>query len=151
MIQMNSFLEDILLIIPARGGSKRIPKKNSKLICNQPMLFWPLMELSELFPLENIIISTDDNEIIEIVKSKGLDVPFIRPKILCDDYTGTVPVAQHALDWFQKNRKKVSYVLIVYPTAVLINKFDVLQAIQTLKESKDLDFIMSATLFPSSI
>ena len=88
--------ENTLVVIPARGGSKRIPNKNIKSICGQPMIYWPLMELRKIFKAENVLVSTDSNLIKVTVEQKGLKVPFIRPKSLSDDFTGTVPVANHA-------------------------------------------------------
>ena len=136
-----------LVLIPARGGSKRIPKKNIKKICGQPMIYWPLMELSKIFNSEQILISTDDNEIISKVEKKGINIPFVRPKELADDYTGTMEVVLHALKWFEKNYYNIDYVLIVYPTAVLLDKRDILNAIKAIEEDKLCDFIISLTDF----
>ena len=92
----------LLIIIPARGGSKRIPRKNIKEICGQPMIYWPLMELSKKFSPNQILVSTDSSEITSIIEKKGIKIPFIRPDSLSDDFTGTMPVATHALSWFEK-------------------------------------------------
>ena len=139
--------EDVLVIIPARGGSKRIVKKNIKHICGQPMIYWPLGELRKKFLPSHIIVSTDDNEIIEVVKQKGLKVPFKRPKNLSDDYVGTAEVAKHALDWFENNVKVIDYVLIVYPTAVLLDICDIKSAYSSLGNDKNCNCIFSATSF----
>ena len=86
---MTLIIDKILVVIPARGGSKRIHKKNIKPIAGQPMIFWPLMELSKFFPATNVIVSTDDSEIASQVESKGLEIHFQRPKELSGDFTGT--------------------------------------------------------------
>lgn len=139
--------ENTLVIIPARGGSKRIPNKNIKSICGQPMICWPLMELRKIFKAENILVSTDSQLIKLTVEKKGLNVPFMRPKSLSDDFTGTVPVITHALNWYEKNVKEVKYVLTVYPTAVFLCKDDIRSAMVTLRNDNLCDSIMSATTF----
>ena len=140
-----------LCIIPARGGSKRIPGKNIKPIFGQPMIFWPLMVLSNLVKARNLLVSTDSDAIIEIVESKGLKVPFKRPKELSDDLTGTAEVTSHALSWFEKNIKPVEYVLTIYPTAVLLSESDLIAAMDSLSFDAAADSIISATTFPFPI
>lgn len=107
-----------IVVVPARGGSKRIPKKNIHPICGAPMIYWPLRELCKIFPKEKILISTDDPEIKQIVQKKGFKTPFSRPASLSDDFTGTMPVVQHALEWYETSHGQVDYVLVIYPTAV---------------------------------
>ena len=143
--------EKILVVIPARGGSKRIYKKNIKKICGQPMIFWPLQELSDIFSARQILISTDDDDIIKEVSIKGINVPFKRPKELSDDYTGTMDVANHAFKWFEKNVEKVDFVLIVYPTAVMLDKSDIKSAFNILKNCSKCDYVFSGTKFPFPI
>ncbi|MDB4042700.1 pseudaminic acid cytidylyltransferase [Gammaproteobacteria bacterium] len=143
--------DNVLVVVPARGGSKRIPKKNIKLIAGQPMIFWPLMEISKLFDASNVIVSTDDHEIADKVASIGLKTPFKRPKKLSDDYTGTFEVTNHALDWYEKEVGRIDYVLTVYPTAVLLSSKDIINAINLLKEDTSCDMVMSATNFPFPI
>lgn len=145
---MSKFNIDLtLVVIPARGGSKRIPNKNIKEIFGQPMIYWPLMEINKIFNRENVLISTDSKLIKELAESKGLHVPFMRPDNLSDDFTGTAAVVEHALDWYETNVKKVDFVLTVYPTAVLLNKKDILAAISALNEDLECDSVMSATNF----
>ena len=140
-----------LVVVPARGGSKRIPNKNIKSICGQPMIFWPLMEIKGLVSASNILISTDSDLIKSTVFSKGLNVPFKRPKKLSDDFTGTVEVVTHALNWFESNVRAVDYVLTIYPTAVLLSSEDIIAAMNTLLEDDEADSVMSATTFPFPI
>ena len=140
-------LDNVLVIVPARGGSKRIINKNIKLICGQPMIYWPLMELQKYFKSENVVISTDSDLIKSTVEKKGLKVPFTRPKKLSNDFIGTVPVVTHALEWYEENVKNVEYVLTVYPTAVLIRGEDIIAAMATLRNDKHCDTVMSATNF----
>ena len=145
------FKENILVVIPARGGSKRIPNKNIKLINGQPMIYWPLMIINQIVKANKVIVSTDSKYIKKTVENKGLKVPFIRPKSLSDDFTGTIPVVKHALSWYEKNIHKIDYVLTVYPTAVMLNKKDIIIAMKSLKDNAKCDTVMSATHFPFPI
>ena len=140
-----------LVIIPARGGSKRIPRKNIKQICGQPMIFWPLMELAKIFKSNQILVSTDDQEILDLVATKGLSFDFLRPQHLADDFTGTIPVASNALEWFEQNYDIVDFVLIVYPTAVLLSSEDILDAFRLLINNVKANLVISATTFASPI
>ena len=78
-----------IAIIPARGGSKRIPRKNIKLFCGKPMIAWSIEAALNSECFEQVIVSTDDEEIASIARNYGADVPFVRPKNLADDQTGT--------------------------------------------------------------
>ena len=145
MLKFN--IESTLVVFPARGGSKRIPDKNIKEIFGQPMIYWPLMEIQKIFNRENVLISTDSKSIKSVVQKKGLDVPFLRPDNLSDDFTGTTAVIEHALKWYEDNIKKVEYVLTVYPTAVLLREEDIISSMKMLLEDDDCDSVMSATSF----
>ena len=144
-------IDSTLVVIPARGGSKRIPSKNIKEIFGQPMLYWPLMELRNIFRKDNVLISTDSEMIKYYVERKGINVPFMRPENLSDDFTGTAEVVEHALKWYEANVKKVDYVLTVYPTAVLLREEDIRTAMVLLSEDEACDLVMSATNFPFPI
>ena len=86
-------------IIPARGGSKRIPNKNIKVFAGQPIISYSINAAKDSKLFDRIILSTDSKEIAEIGKSYGAEVPFMRPSELADDYTGTADVLMHALNW----------------------------------------------------
>lgn len=139
--------DSTLVVIPAREGSKRIPNKNIKEIFGQPMIYWPLMEINKIFKRDNVLVSTDSELIKECVEKKGLNVPFMRPSNLSDDFTGTAAVVEHALNWYEANLKKVDFVLTVYPTAVLLDKKYIHAAIMALNEDLACDSIMSAANF----
>ena len=81
-----------LCVIPARGGSKRIPRKNIKSFCGQAMIGYSIKAALDSQCFDQVIVSTDDTEIAEVAKSFGASVPFVRPNELADDYAGTVPV-----------------------------------------------------------
>jgi N-acylneuraminate cytidylyltransferase len=148
---MSVDFQSTLVIIPARGGSKRIPNKNLKMIFGQPMICWPLMTINRLFDAANVLVSTDSDLIKAEVETRGLIVPFKRPAALADDFTGTAEVVTHALQWFEENIRKVDYVLTVYPTAVLLCENDIVAAMDLLKQDKSTDSVMSATNFPFPI
>jgi pseudaminic acid cytidylyltransferase len=140
-------IDSTLVVIPARGGSKRIPNKNIKEIFGQPMIYWPLMEIQKIFNRDNVLVSTDSKMIKGFVEIKGVNVPFMRPENLSDDFTGTAAVVEHALKWYEANVKKVDFILTVYPTAVLLREEDIYAAITLLSEDEECDSVMSATNF----
>jgi len=109
-----------LAVIPARGGSKRIPKKNIKDFMGKPIIAYSIEAAlnSQLF--DEVIVSTDDEAIAEVAKQYGADVPFMRPDELADDFTGTTPVVQQAADWFTQNRQKPDYICCIYSTSPFI-------------------------------
>ena len=107
-------------VIPARGGSKRIPRKNIKPFCGKPMIAYSIetAKASELF--DKVLVSTDDTKIAEIAKDFGAEVPFIRPAELADDYTGTDEVFIHALNFLTKSTQNYSYACCIYPAVPLL-------------------------------
>ncbi|MDA7733963.1 pseudaminic acid cytidylyltransferase [Candidatus Pelagibacter sp.] len=113
-----------LCVIPARGGSKRIPKKNIKFFCGKPIILWSIEEAIKSKCFEKIIVSTDDEEIANLVKSHGIDVPFMRPKELSDDYTETIPVIAHAIRHQIKHNQSPSKVCCIYAAAPFIRAND---------------------------
>ena len=98
-----------LAVIPARGGSKRIPRKNIKLFGGIPMITWSIKSAIQSKCFDQIVVSTDDPEIAEVAKANGAEVPFLRPPELSDDYTGTIPVIAHAIDWISTNNSPVEF------------------------------------------
>lgn len=136
-------------IIPARGGSKRIPRKNIKDFCGKPMISYSIEAAldSELF--DRVIVSTDDVEIAKIAKQYGAEVPFIRPPELSDDHTATIPVIAHAIEELQKEGP-VEIACCIYATAPFIQVKYLKEAYETLKDSKSV-YSFSATSFPFPI
>lgn len=133
-----------LCVIPARSGSKRIKKKNIKIFCGKPIIVWSiqLAIASKLF--DKIIVSTDNNEIANLAISYGAEVPFIRPKKLSDDYTGTVPVISHAIKWQIKHNQRPTYVCCIYATAPFTKINDLKYGLKILKRSGS-EYTFSAT------
>jgi len=137
-------------IIPARGGSKRIPRKNIKNFCGKPIIAHSIIAAQKSGCFDKIIVSTDDEEIANIAKNWGAEVPFIRPKHLADDHTGTMDVLIHALEWLHANDAVYDYACCIYATAPLIRIKDLQQGYDELKKSDRL-FAFSITTFPSPI
>ncbi len=137
-------------VITARGGSKRIPRKNIKDFCGKPMIAYPIeaAKVSRLF--ERIIVSTDDAEIVEVAKSHGAEVPFLRPESLSDDYTGTTEVVAHAVEWMQNEGWNPKAVCCIYATAPFIQVEDLSKSLK-LFESGNWQFVFAATTFASPI
>ena len=92
-----------IAVIPARGGSKRIPKKNIKEFCGKPLIAWSIEAAIKSKLFDHVILSTEDQEIIRIGKEYGAEVPFLRPINLSDDFSSTDDVMQHAAVWIKKN------------------------------------------------
>lgn len=109
-----------LAVIPARGGSKRIPRKNIKLFCGKPMIAWSIEAALRSACFDRIIVSTDDAEIASVAKNYGAEAPFMRPPELSDDHTGTIPVIAHAINWQNDQATPVDEICCVYATAPFI-------------------------------
>ena len=93
----------IIAVIPARGGSKRIPRKNIKEFCGKPIIAWSIDAAIKTNLFDKVIVSTDDEEIADVSRLYGATVPFLRPSELSDDFTGTNAVVKHAIEWFKSH------------------------------------------------
>lgn len=139
-----------LAVIPARGGSKRIPRKNIKPFGGLPMIAWSIRaaQLSQCF--DRIIVSTDDTEIAQVAQANGAEVPFVRPPELSDDHTGTIPVIAHAIDWQNQNGDQAQEVCCIYATAPFMQAADLKRGLSTL-QSTGADYAFSVTTYPFPI
>jgi len=139
-----------IAIIPARGGSKRIPRKNIKDFCGKPMIAGAIevAKASELF--DHIVVTTDDAEISELARVWGAEVPFVRPAELADDYTPTVPVVAHAIGACQALGWQVDQVCCIYPAVPFMQCGDLVTALQMLEE-KNADYVFPVATYPSAI
>ena len=133
-------------MIPARGGSKRIPRKNIKVFCGLPMIVWSIRAAIQSESFDRIIVSTDDAEIAQIAKAHGAEVPFIRPENLADDYTSTIPVSTHAIDWQNKNGFNATEVCCIYATAPFIQANDLRRGLETLR-NLDVSYAFAVTSY----
>jgi len=137
-------------IIPARGGSKRIPRKNIKNFCGKPIIAYSIITAQKSGLFDKIIISTDDHEIAETAVKWGAEVPFIRPIHLADDFTGTNEVIKHAIEWLHANDAVYDYACGIYATAPFVRIEDLKKGYEQLQNSDKL-FAYSVTTFPSPI
>ena len=134
-------------IIPARGGSKRIPRKNILEFCGKPMIAWSIEAARDSGCFERIIVSTDDEEVRKIALTYGAEVPFMRPPELANDYAGTVPVIRHAVQWLHANSDPVSHACCIYATAPFLLAKYLAEALERLNSLFTADFVFSATAF----
>jgi len=136
-------------IIPARGGSKRIPRKNIRHFCGKPMIAWSINAAQESQCFDQIIVSTDDKEIASVAEKHGATVPFMRPRTLADDHTATAPVIAHAVDWLLQQDLHVDSVCCIYATAPFINSSDIRYGLEQLQDSGcDYAFTVTSFSFP---
>lgn len=121
-----------IAIIPARGGSKRIHKKNIKLFCGEPIIRYSIDNALESNIFENVIVSTDDEKIADLAISYGAEVPFLRNESLSDDYTTTGQVILDAIHRLQKSGKEYEFCACIYPTAPFMSARKIKEAMQKL-------------------
>ena len=134
-------------IIPARGGSKRIPRKNIKLFCGKPMLAWSIEAARASCCFDRIIVSTDDIEIADIARRHGAEVPFMRPPELSDDYTGTVPVIAHAINEIDRHApQRITEACCIYATAPFLSAADIRSGLDALNAT-GVDYAFSVTSY----
>ena len=124
-----------IAVIPARGGSKRIPRKNIKPFCGKPMIVYSIEAAIRAGIFDEIIVSTDDEEIADVAKNAGASVPFMRPKELSDDFTATGAVVEHAIKFLQARGDRIKFVCTIYATAPLIDEFYIKLGLEKLRAS----------------
>lgn len=139
-----------IAIIPARGGSKRIPRKNIKDFCGKPMIAWSIEAAKASGLFDYIIVSTDDVEIAEVARAWGAEVPFMRPAELSDDYVGTSAVTKHAVEWVATHVSHPEFVCTIYATAPFIQITDLRKGFDLLSLSGS-DQAFTVTSFPFPI
>ena len=124
-----------IAVIPARGGSKRIPRKNIKPFCGKPMIAYSIEAAIRAGIFDEIIVSTDDEEIADVARNAGASVPFMRPKELSDDFTATGAVVEHAIKFLQARGDRIKFVCTIYATAPLIDEFYIKLGLEKLRAS----------------
>ncbi len=130
-----------LVIIPARGGSKGIPRKNIKPFDGKPLIYYTIDCARAICPDEDICVSTDDAEIISVVEQYGLKVPFVRPAELATDTAGTYEVLLHALDFYEKQGRHYDIVVLLQNTSPFRTPEQVKEALSLYRE--DVDMVVS--------
>jgi len=134
-------------LIPARGGSKGVPRKNVTLVAGKPLLVWTA-EAARQSRLQGAILSTDDDEIAEIGRACGLEVPFSRPAALANDSAKSIDVLLHAIDWLATVGRRPDVVMLLQPTAPLRTAADI-DAVLSLLDDSDVDSVVSIAEVPS--
>ena len=141
--------DDVLIIIPARGGSKGIPRKNIKPLNGKPLIYYAIDTARAIAEDENICVSTDDNEIKSVVEAYGLMVPFLRPDELATDTAGTYEVLLQALDFYENQGKHFKAVLLLQTTSPFRTAKQVREAL-TLFDQSDADMVVSVKECPAN-
>jgi pseudaminic acid cytidylyltransferase len=139
-----------ICVIPARGGSKRIPRKNIKFFNGKPIIAYSIEVALESRHIDKVIVTTDDQEIANIALEFGAEVPFYRPQELSNDYCTIGPVISHAVDWMENNGILINHVCCLYPTAPFIEVGSISDAYKKFIE-KEADFCLSVASFPFPI
>ncbi len=139
-----------IAVIPARGGSKRIPGKNIKPFAGKPIIAYSIETALACGLFDRVIVSTDDAEIACIARQYGAQTPFIRAAHLADDHCGTVDVINDAIDYFKRQKQSMTYVCCIYATAPFLQAGDLITAYHQLTAS-DKDFAFSITSYASPV
>ena len=136
-------------IIPARGGSKRIPRKNIKLFHGKPLIAYSIEVALKSNLFDKVIVSTDDEEIAKVAIDYGAVVPFLRPKELSDDFTGTSTVVNHALEYLKSIGENYDFVCTIYATAPFLDEKYLIEGFEKLKNSNAKNAFSSTSMpFP---
>jgi len=139
-----------LAVIPARGGSKRIPHKNIRPFAGKPMIAWSIAAALDSGLFERVIVSTDDEEIARVARNCGAEVPFMRPAQLSDDHTPTLPVITHAIEWQAAQGRSPQQVCCIYATAPFITTADLRRGEELLRQTS-CEYAFSVTSYGFSI
>jgi N-acylneuraminate cytidylyltransferase len=129
-----------LAVIPARGGSKRIPRKNIREFCGKPIIAWSIEAALEAGCFDRVLVSTDDAEIAAVARDHGAETPFTRPAELSDDHTPTIPVIAHAIRWQEAQGDAVEAACCIYATAPFCRAEDLRQGWRLLA-ADELDYV----------
>lgn len=141
--------KNAIAVIPARGGSKRIPKKNIKDFFGKPLIAYSIEAALASNLFEKVIVTTDDEEIAAIAKKCGAEVPFTRPKELSDDFTGTTDVVNHTVEYLENLGEKYEYICTIYATAPFLQVKYLIEGFEALKNSDAVNAFSSTSMpFP---
>lgn len=136
----------VLGLILARGGSKRVPKKNIKDLCGKPLIAYTIEAAKQSKYIDRIITSTDSEEVAEVARSFGSEVPFMRPDELADDHVTDFPVFVHALNWLKENENYVPDIIVqLRPTSPFRTANDIDAAVALLAEHPEVDSVRTVT------
>lgn len=139
----------IVAIIPARGGSKRIPRKNIRPFAGKPIIAHSIDAAKDAKIFDRIIVSTDDEEIAAVAHTWGAETPFLRPRELSDDHAGTNEVVAHALEWLAASGTPAALTCCIYATAPFVTADNLRRGLQILENSgKEFAFSVTSFAFP---
>ena len=124
----------ILALVPARGGSKRLPGKNTRVLGGKPLIVWSIDVAKGIQEIRDILVSTDDPAIAEVARNAGALVPWLRPVELATDTASSVDVCMHALTWYESENGKIDGLLLLQPTSPLRSRETVLRGIEIFRE-----------------
>ncbi|MDR3162403.1 MAG: pseudaminic acid cytidylyltransferase [Helicobacteraceae bacterium] len=133
-----------IAVIPARGGSKRIERKNIRSFCGQPIIAYSIQEALASRLFDEVVVSTDDAEIAAVSREFGAFVPFIRPRELSDDFTGVIEVVSHAIE----RVGGAEYACLIYATAPFLRSADLIGASEMMGEN---DYVLSIAEYEAPI
>lgn len=136
-----------LCVIPARGGSKRIPRKNIRGFAGRPIIAWSIQAALDSGRFDRVMVSTDDAEIAAVARASGAEIPFLRPDELADDYTGTNAVVKQAIEWHMEQGITVSHACCIYATAPFVQPRYLVEGFERLVASGK-SFVFSVTPYP---
>jgi len=138
-----------IAVIPARGGSKRIPRKNIREFAGKPIMAYSIESALKSGLFDHVIVSTDDLEIADVARAFGAEVPFMRPAALADDHSVIASVIKHAIEWYEQQGKAVDYACCVYATAPLIDAKDIVRGFIPLEQGvADMSIAVTRFSFP---
>ena len=123
----------LLAVIPARGGSKRLPRKNILDLSGKPMISWTIDAALGSKYIDRIVVSTDDQEIAKISKDCGADIPFIRPLELATDYATSIDVVLNLIESLERNNEYYDYIMLLQPTSPLRSTKNINESVELLK------------------
>lgn len=126
----------VLALIPARGGSKGLPRKNLRSLCGRPLIQWSIDIALACNEIDAVVVSTDDKQIAEVAAAAGAELPFLRPSTLSGDTTSSIEVIIHALDFLENNGRTFDIVLLLEPTSPLREVTDIQLALQRMVDNE---------------
>lgn len=140
-----------IAVIPARGGSKRIPRKNIKIFFGEPMIYWTIQAAKKSGLFDEIIVSTEDQEIAEVARLLGAITPFLRPDNLADEFSTTHDVMRHAAQYLNEAGKDYDYLCCLYACSPFIQSEDLIETFDLICKSKKNYYIYPITEYPHPI
>lgn len=129
--------EDFLFLVPARGGSKGIPKKNIRDLNGRPLIFYTLDSIVNIATTGNICVSTDDLEIIKKVEQYGIRVPFVRPSEISTDTSTSLEVMEHAINFYRKEKREFRGLVLLQPTSPFRTAEHIIESLELFSEQID--------------